>query len=326
MSNSSRSSRRKLAVAVAAGVVAVSFALGRAQTVSAGVLETNWFDSCGTITTDQLDSWWNGQSYYWGLGVYIKSNTGCFLPTAAWTSTASIKWALMPIWLGRTCGSINPNNPVQDGINDAGGGASPSYPNTKNDLMTAGFPQNATVALDIEGTWSSSCDLTVAGYVNGWVWQMGQWSGGQSFTVVYGSLYGAIRALSGAVGNPGMHEPYAIWAGCWTAVTNAAAGGGSTCPGNSVWNLPNIPNGNWVLDQRHHQWLSPLSGQPPPYGHWECYLGATLFVDSDAGNSVISWGGPFMPGNGDSEVNDGPVEDPGDQYAPPSYSNGYYTC
>jgi hypothetical protein len=277
-------------------------------TVSAGVIEDSygWFDSCGSdANVSHLQTVWNDSLYY-GIGVYVRGP--CFIPTPSWTSAVEQQgWGLMAIWQGgRTCGSVD--GTVAQGVRDAGGnstGYGQNVPNTLADLQSHGFGTWATVALDVEGSWPSSCDIAVGNYINGWVWQTRQNS---LHPVVYGSGSGAIRTTVENVTRPGQNNPDAIWPACPVNNPLTESHGGEGCPGNSVWNVPSLPSDYWVFDQRHTQWT---------HGHYETYGGVQLCVDDNAADSIISWGDP---GNhwtsGENETNDGPAEDPASGYAP----------
>ena len=291
-------------------LVTLSLAVvGFPSRATAGVTEVPWLDSCGmTPNTSHLQTWWNNEGFYWGLGVYIRGP--CFIPSPSWTSAVQQQgWGLMAIWdNGGTCSSINSKG-FSDGVRDAGGNSQygQNSPNTKADLANAGFSSNATVAIDIEGT---GCNSNAAQYMSGWVWQMGN---NGAATVVYGSSSGSILALTQNLGS--IHPPQNIWWACYTSLANYAyTGNGSDCPGNYAFNSPGTSNGSWVHDQRHHQWLSNLEGGQP--GHYECYGGYQLEIDSDEGLGFISF---HQYAGNDSETNDGPTEDSGDRSSPQSW-------
>jgi hypothetical protein len=305
--------------------------MSHSTTASASNIEPvyGWWDSCGNLpSTADMQTWWRTTPYY-GVGVYIRTPASCFIPNSQWVSAVQNQgWGIVAIWNGgRTCGTVDGTS--NQGIRDAGGNASIGHntPNTLSDLTNAGFPNIATVAIDIEGTWAESCDAAVASYLNGWVWQMGQ---NGATTVVYGNPYGALRAIAKLAGNPSQNQPRAIWSACYATLANAGfRGNGTNCPGNSVWNIPSsyIPDSYWCCDQRHHQWLQNIYTTAPPYGHYECYGHVDAFIDTDAGNGPVSWGDPYnIWGSSESETNDGPTEDPPGLQPPSDASNSPHTC
>jgi hypothetical protein len=97
-----------------------------------------------------------------------------------------------------------------------------------------------------------SCELTVTSYLNGWDNELQNLDGIDAG--VYGSSGSTIKGLLDHVGDNGMHEPDFIW-------TYQAA--------ESLWNVPNVPNANWVYDQRNVQ-----------YGNFDQTI-AGLNVDTD---------------------------------------------
>ncbi|HLI55096.1 MAG TPA: hypothetical protein VKU88_12265 [Acidimicrobiales bacterium] len=83
-----------------------------------------------------------------------------------------------------------------------------------------------------------SCELVVTSYLNGWDNELQNLNGIDAG--VYGSASSTIKGLLDHLGDNGMHEPDFIWTGS----------------GESLWNVPYVPNANWLYDQRDVQYGS----------------------------------------------------------------------
>ena len=270
------------------------------------------FDRCGTTTLSQLQAWWNSptDAYFW-FGFYIGGpalGLGCTVPSPQWVDSvfSTTGLALVPIWVGRQAPSgcnptggpysssqsidIPPSTAVQEGINDA--------QTAVNTAAAEGFLSAGIVYDDMEAYTSNntvggySCSLIVDSYLNGWDYEIGQlfWTSG-----VYGSEASTISNLVANAGGPGFHEPNNVWIACYYVP-------GQSCPGATVWNMPDFGNWAFVLDQRHHQ-----------FHHDQCetYANTPITIDSNVGLAGVAggWNESLWDGSGEDEVNS-PTLDP----------------
>jgi len=85
------------------------------------------------------------------------------------------------------------------------------------------------------GTALATARAAVKAYVDGWSSTLGSDSG------VYGSSAGSYANDWATIAHP----PAEVWLAAW---------GSPAANPNTVWNLPGVPNGNWLMDQRVHQY------------------------------------------------------------------------
>lgn len=268
--------RAAIAVAVAAAAtfavqlttVAPASADGSFQVLGQGL------DSCAAPSLTQMANFWHSTPY-WYWGIYIGGNErACSQPnlTASWISTVtngsangiSMQWRLLPIWVG-------PQNPCEPGFgNYISLNTSTAYSQGQSEAIAAynmwvgtlGQNSNTPIDYDMEftgGTITSGCLAAIRSFMQGWVVQLhvapAQIAG------VYTSTCGGEINTFASIGNP----PDFI-------------DGASYDGDKSTSDLPCVPSGNWVFQQRHKQYAG---------GHNETWNGSTINVDSRCANSYV---------------------------------------
>lgn len=259
-------------VVAAAATVALQFTTVRpASAAGSFQLLGEGLDSCAAPSTAQMANFWNNTPYY-SWGIYIGGDErGCAQAnlTASWISTVTsgtvngvpMAWKLMPIWVG-------PQDPCESGFgNYISLNTTTAFSQGENEAASAyvewtsnlGQNSDTPIVYDMEFTGqsiSSSCLAAMQSFISGWVYQLhlapAQKAGLYTSTCADLSSFASIANV-----------PDFVWGASWGT-------------GTSTSDLPCVPSGYWVNQQRHKQYQG---------GHNETWNGTTLSVDSDCANS-----------------------------------------
>jgi Domain of unknown function (DUF1906) len=259
------------------------------------------FDTCnarnsdgnGPPTVSDMQTWWTNSPFFY-IGIYLPGaqtiavacpSYGVRLSATWVTKVHNQGWAFLPIWDGLQdpC-SGSSHTFSKDGLTANNQGHTAAS-DAESKMKNLGFGKGAVIYDDLEpyDTTISTCVNAAHQFIKGWDQQLSSdgWASG-----AYGSAVGSdMDGLWNLTFNP--HEG---WLAAWDG-------------NNTVWNIANFPNADWVQDQRLHQWKG---------GHDATFGGITINIDSDCSvgvydmSHVASEDPDYPPAN----ETDGPSEDP----------------
>ena len=237
---------------------------------AAGISRGIGFDACSAPSTGAMSAW--KASPFHSVGIYIGgTNMGCSQPNlnASWvTRESAAGWALIPTYVGLQapgnscgCSSITPSQASAEGAAAAA--------NAITDAQALSIGKGNPIYFDMEAySAGGSATSAVLAFLTTWTNTLharGYLSG------VYGSGGSGIADLVRAYGTSFL-EPDDVWVADWN--------------GAETTSDPYLPSGDWVSDQRIHQYRG---------AHNDTYGGATLNVDSNYVDAATAGAGQVYP-------------------------------
>jgi hypothetical protein len=230
------------------------------------------FDTCTVPSAATMTRWLS--SPYRVVATYLGGmNWACSYGnfTPGWVrSVAAEGWRFAPLWVGRQApctdvpyvAKINPSQAAAQGQSEANSAVAAA--------RAFGYGQGTPVYFDMEGyqTGRSACTRAVLNFLGGWT--RGLHAAGY-VSGVYSSASSGMTDLARQYGSAGYPRPDDIWIADWN--------------GEPVLTDPAVPNGDWAIHQRLHQYASP---------HNETWGGATVNMDADAADGLVA-GLPAVP-------------------------------
>jgi hypothetical protein len=252
---------------VALPELAGSTPVGGSGQIRYGVSKFKGFDTCSAPSASRMQTWWR-YSPYFDVGIYIGgSNRACSQPnlTTSWVTTVHNQgWSFYLTWVGpqAPCTYINTSSRFSSTASTAAQQGRNQADAAVNAARNLGFTGKNVYYYDMEhyNTGNSTCRNAVKSFVSGWVGRLRHYWGEASG--MYGATCGS--AVNDWASIPNI--PDDVWLAYWNNDPD-------------VWGLKCVPDGNWVFNQRIHQYRG---------GHNETWGGITLGIDNDCASGPVT--------------------------------------
>ncbi len=258
-----------MVLAICTGL-SVAPGLGTAEVNAySAISQLKGFDTCQAPTSTTMDKWWLNSPYF-NIGIYIGgANRACSQPylTSSWVShNQSEGWGFLPIWVGpqmphgqcttnyyNTYITLNTTTAYNQGYSEAASAVSAA---AALGMDTTNMP----LIYDLEAyNGDATCRNVAKYFLKGWATYLALAPAKKSG--VYGSACGSYINDFATNGHP----PDFIWAAQWDSNSHTSV-------------LSCVNSGNWVLSQRHKQYVGPNA---------ETYGGVAITIDNDCSNGPV---------------------------------------